>query len=173
MEGYEEKKIRDDDEYERQLCSVPPTIKISTYTKVATELIRNPLYQKWRGTARGSIAEFLYGFTIRARMNNAIADMLLENYYKEKRLLVARFTMQGLATRLGYKNRAGIINHMKVLEEEGIFKVHIEPWKGRNLRVYEFGYWDIAGVDTYFEVLHMHNKFHKLLAEKKAHDHDL
>lgn len=169
----EEKALRDDDIYEKHLCSVPPMIEKVSYTKLATSMIRNPMYQKWRGTTRGSIAEFLYGFTIRAKLDNAIANMLYEKYYIGKKLLVARFTMHGIAKRLGYKNRSAIINHMKVLEEEEIFKVHIEPWRDRNLRIYEFGYWDIAGEDTYFEVLHMYNKFSKLLAEKKLHDHDL
>ena len=162
---YHEEQLDEDKEYEECIVKTSPTFVIESFIKLPTRLMRNRFYQQWRCTKKASTAEFLFGFTIRKRCKNAIADMLFDKYYKEKKLLVARFTHQGLAERLGYKDRRGINNHMVALENEGIFKVHKEPWKNRILRIYEFGTWDNKTGNDYFEIIHMYTKFNKILAD--------
>lgn len=162
---YHEEVFDEDKEYENHIVSCPPTIVRESFVKIPNKIIRNPFYQKWRATSRASVADFLFGFVIRNKCGNPIADHLYNEYYVKKKLLVARFTHQGLAERLGYKDRRGINNHMVVLEEEEVFKVHIEPWRNREIRVYEFGAWENLQGCNYIEIIHMHRKFSKILTE--------
>jgi len=163
----EEDYTYENQEMEATLIKTPPTMTHDSYTKISTRMLRNPHYQAWRGTSRGSVADFLFGFTIRRKCGNAIADMLYDKYYVGKRLLVARFTQDGLAKLLGYKDRKSINKQMKLLEKEGIFKVHMEPWRGKKIRVYEFGYWENKTGTDYVEVLHFFCKFNKMLADEQ------
>lgn len=160
-----EEILDEDKEFEEYITKLPPMITKESFVKIPTVIMRNPLYQKWRSTSRASTAEFLFGFVIRASCNNNIAKMLYKKYYVEKHLLVARFTHQGLAERLGFKDRRGINNHMVMLEKEGIFKIHLEPWRNRQIRVYEFGSWHMSPGGNYEEIITMYSKFHKLAAE--------
>lgn len=166
MEYYEE-VLDEDREYEECMIKTPPMIVRESFIKIPTSIIRNPEYQKWRSTSRASVADFLFGFVIRNNCGNSIADFLYKRFYKEKKLLVARFTHQGLAERLGYKDRRGVNNHMIVLEKEGIFKTHIEPWRNRRIKIYEFGSWINVNGTNYIESVYMYNKFHNLHTEKK------
>ena len=159
-----DERLDEDKEYEECIVNTPTTVETESFIKLPTRLMRNRFYQQWRCTKRASTAEFLFGFTIRKRCGNAIADLLYNKYYVEKKLLVARFTHQGLAERLGYKDRRGINNHMVELEKENIFTVHEEPWRDRSIRVYEFGTWDNKTGNDYFEIVHMYTKFNKMLA---------
>jgi len=164
MEYYEE-VLDEDKEYEKCMIEVPPMIMRESFVKIPTSILRNPEYQKWRATARASVAEFLFGFVVRSRCGNLIADHLYKKYYREQGLLVARFTHQGLAERMGYRDRRGINNHMVVLEKEGIFKSRMEPWRNRKIKIYEFGTWANLQGCNYIENVYMYSKFHKLHAE--------
>lgn len=161
----EEDYTYENQEMEAALVKSPPTMVHDSYTKISTRMIRNPYYQAWRGTAAGSIADFLFGFAIRKKCGNAIADMLYEKYYRDKKLIVSRFTQEGLAKLLGYKNRKGVEKHMRALEKDGIFKIHMETWRNKKIRVYEFGYWENKTGTDYVEVLHFFCKFNKMLAD--------
>ena len=138
-----------------------------SFVKLPNALVRNPLYQKWRGTARGSLAEFLLGYIIRGRTNSPVANKILDEFYIEKRLLVARFDNDTLAQKLGYKDRRGIIRHITQLQEEGIIKIHdINNWYDYKVRLFEVGKWKMDKQNRYIEIIHMYSKFHKMLAEK-------
>ena len=155
-------------EYEDCITKAPATVTKESFVKLPTRLMRNKFYQKWRGTQRASTAEFLMGFVIRKKYGNSIADKIYEEYYCKRQLLVARFTQQGLADRLGYKDCRGVNNHMTKLEKEGIFKVHDNRWNGRKLKIYEFGYWDDVTGNDYFEVIYMYKKFNEMLMQEEA-----
>lgn len=161
---FHEEVLDEDREFEECIVKSAPIIETESFIKLPSRLMRNCFYQQWRCTKRASTAEFLFGFTIRKKCGNAIADMLYDKYYIGEKLLVSRFTHQGLAERLGYKDRRGINNHMVDLEKEEIFKIHKEPWRNRIIRVYEFGTWDNKTGSDYFEIVHMYTKFNKILA---------
>lgn len=164
MNFYEE-RLEEDREYEEHMtCSVPIMVRES-FVKIPTRVFQSVTFNQWIGKARASVASYLFGFVIRAKMGNKIANHLYQKYYVEQRLLVSRFTQQGLAERLGYRDRRGVNNHMISLYEEGIFKVHEEPWNGRVLRVYEFGNWECVK-GNYIENVYMWDKFLKLEAER-------
>ena len=153
---------REDIEFERFLCEA---WRAESFIKLPTNIIRNPYYQKWRCMSRASIAEFLFGFVIRAKTGNRIADMMYEDFFLGKNLLVSRFTHQGLADRLQYRDRRGINNQMIQLEKEGIFKVTPVQWHGRVIRLYEFGTWKKEN-NQYNETIYMYKKFDDLLSNE-------
>lgn len=166
MDFYEE-RLEEDKEYEEFICEAPAYVEKISYSKYPTKLQQNPLWQKWRATSRASVADFLFGFSIRKEMKNKIAAKIYYEFYRKRNIIAARFTQQGLAERLGYKDRRGVNNHMVKLAEEGIFKIHYMPWRDREIRVYEFGVWRVENDCDYLETIHMYTKFNKLWAEEK------
>ena len=170
----EEDLFREDKEFEAAVNKAPAVVEVKSFIKVPNDLLRNAIYEKWRGTPRASTAWMLLGYVIRSRINNPIGDKIYEEYYLKRHLLAARYTNQGLADLFGYKGRQRVNNHIIACEKEQIFRVEKMPWtsrgRTRNIYVYVFGSWKYAGDpadDHRVETIDMFSKFRKELAESK------
>ena len=126
-----------------------------------------PEYQRWRGTARGSIASYLIMFIIRGGSQNPITNKIFEDFYLDQKLLVTRFSDDDLAKRLGYKGKKSISGYLKTLEQEGIFKVGHMYWNNTKVKLYNLGYYTYDDSESgYSETLYVYKKFFTLKQEK-------
>jgi hypothetical protein len=162
-------KLEEDIEFENCMNSDSGKIVLPSFTMLPNDIHRNILWQKWRGSPRASTIWLLIGYIIRRKMNNPIADKIYYEYYKKRKLLVARYTQQGLADLFGYNDRRGINNHIKACEKEGVLKVEEMPWKSRKIKIYIFGSWQKLG-DAYVETLDMFTKFRKEEAKRRLEE---
>lgn len=162
-----EKRLDEDVEFENCISKQPGKVSMSSFTMTPNDIHRNITWEKWRGTPKASTVWLLIGYIIRKRMNNPIADKIYENYYKERHLLVARYTQQGLANMFGYRDRRGINNHLKACERDSIFKIEEMPWGNRTIRIYIFGSWENKTGCNYVETFDMFTKFRKEDADKR------
>ena len=123
-------------------------------------IIKNPAYQRWRGSSRASVAEYLLGYIIRGKSQNPISNRIFEEFYLDKQLLVTRFSDNELAKRLGYKNAKSISGYLNTLENEGIFKVIYLPWGEKKVKLYELGFYKkYPACPEYSETIYLYKKF--------------
>lgn len=168
---YEDDYFEEDKEFEECINKCPPVFKQASFVKEPMDIIRNVTYEKWRGSKRASTAWLLFGYTIRARCGNGIADAIYEKYYKKRKLIAARYTHQGLSEIMDYKDRRAIWNHLTACKKEGIFYVEEMPWtsrgRTRDIKIYVFGSWENVGGDNYIETVDMFTKFRKEDADSR------
>jgi len=161
-----EDRSEEDKEYEDFILRTVPIEHQAPFWKIAYPFLRSNVFTQWITESKAQSWMRLFSCTIRADMNNKIASFLYHKYYVGKHKIVARFTQDGLAQSLGYKDRRGVNNHIVKLEKEGVIKVIPEKWNNRYIRVYDFGSWHEVD-NTKIERLYFDSVMRKKIGELK------
>lgn len=159
-----EDRSEEDKEFEELVLRTVPIEYQSPFWKLPYPFLRSNVFTKWITESKAQSWIRLYSCVIRADMNNKIASFLYHKYYVGKHKLVARFTQDGLAQSLGYKDRRGVNNHLVKLEKEGVIKIIPEKWNNRYIRVYDFGNW-IEEDNTKIERIYFNSIMRKNIGE--------
>lgn len=161
-----EDRSEEDKEFEEFMAKTVPIEYQSPFLKIPCPFLRSNVFTRWITESKAQSWLRLYSFIIRAKMNNKIAAFLYDKYYIGKHKLVARFTQDGLAQSLEYKDRRGVNNHLVKLEKEGVIKIIPEKWNNRYIRVYDFGTWSEVD-NSKIERLYFNSVMRKKIGELK------
>ena len=162
-----EERDEEDEEYEKCIIETPGEFSHASFTMIPNDIHRNITWARWRSRPRASTAWLLIGCIIRKEMKNKLADAIYKEYFLKRKLLVARYTQQGLAELFGYADRRAISNQLVKCEKEGIFKIEMMPWRNKKKRIYIFGSWENTTGIHHVETIDMFTKFRKEEAERK------
>jgi len=108
------------------------------FLSIPITLLRDDNFTRWTGTAEWRLWSNLYSWIIRGPMRIELGQYLFKNYF-QKGKLVARWSQEELARKLGLKSKGHISNLLNSMVNKGMLKKEPFMWYGKKTYAYVFG----------------------------------